>query len=181
MLIVRPPSVATGLENGGGYRRIIVPLDGSVLAEHALPTAVSLARTENATVLLLFVLLPSASAERNELRSPIGNVSQREVSDVQSYLDNVLLQYGTRVQMTTRIVVASDDVPSAILRAAEADQADLIAMSSRGRGMMARTIGGSVSDRVMRESAISTLVVHPVMLESARSDRAWATGSLPAV
>ncbi len=181
VLIVRPPSVATGLENGGGYRRIIVPLDGSVLAEHALPTAVSLARTENATVLLLFVLLPSASAERNELRSPIGNVSQREVSDVQSYLDNVLLQYGTRVQMTTRIVVASDDVPSAILRAAEADQADLIAMSSRGRGMMARTIGGSVSDRVMRESAISTLVVHPVMLESARSDRAWATGSLPAV
>ncbi|MGH9420822.1 MAG: universal stress protein [Thermoanaerobaculia bacterium] len=161
VLIVRPPSVATGLERNGSYRRIVVPLDGSLLAEQALPMASSLARCEHATILLLFVFSAASDGERHEVLSPIGSISQREVSEVQAYLDNVVLQYGTHVQMMTRIVVATD-VPSAILRAAEADESDLIAMSSRGRGMMARTIGGSVSDRVMRESAISTLVIHPV-------------------
>ena len=170
VLIVRPPSVATGLEKSGSYRRIIVPLDGSILAEQALPMAVSMARCENATVLLLFVMHPAARAESHEVVSPIGPVSHREASDVQAYLDNVVLQYGSRVQIMTRIVVTADDVPSAILRAAEADESDLIAMSSRGRGMMKRTIGGSVSDRVMRESAISTLVIHPVAHHSTHSD-----------
>jgi Universal stress protein UspA and related nucleotide-binding proteins len=180
VLIVRPPSVATGLERGGTYRRIIVPLDGSMLAEQALPIAMSMARSENATVLLLFVLLATPSIEGHEVLSPIGPVSEREVTEVQSYLDNVVLQYGSRVQMTTRMVVATDDVPSAILRAAEADEADLIAMSSRGRGMMARTIGGSVSDRVMRESAISTLVIHPVVQQIRRNDRVQAGAVIPA-
>lgn len=162
VLVVRPPSVATGLEKGVSYRRILVPLDGSVLAEQSLSSAVSLARHENASVLILFVMVSAATGESHELQSPIGPVSEREASDVQSYLDNVVVRYGSRVQMLTRIAVVPNDVPSAILRAAEADEADLIAMSSRGRGMMARTIGGSVSDRVMREAAISTLVVHPV-------------------
>lgn len=162
VLVVRPPSVATGLEKGGNYRRIIVPLDGSLLAEQALPVAVSFGRFENATILLLFVMVASQTSQNHELLSPLGPVSAREASDVQAYLDNLVIQYGSRSQILTRIVVVADDVPSAILRAAEADEADLIAMSSRGRGMMARTIGGSVSDRVMRESAISTLVVHPV-------------------
>jgi nucleotide-binding universal stress UspA family protein len=162
VLIVRPPSVATGLEKGVSYRRILVPLDGSVLAEQSLPAAGSLARHENSSVLLLFVVLSAAGGESLELLSPIGPVSEREATEIQSYLDNIVIQYGSRIEMHTRIVVVPSDVPSAILRAAEADEADLIAMSSRGRGMMARTIGGSVSDRVMRESAISTLVVHPV-------------------
>jgi nucleotide-binding universal stress UspA family protein len=180
VLIVRPPSVATGLERGATYRRVIVPLDGSMLAEQALPMAMSLARYENATVLLLFVLIATANAESLEVLSPIGPVSQREVSDVQAYLDNIVLQYGSRVQMTTRMVVASDDVPGTILRVAEADEADLIAMSSRGRGMMARTIGGSVSDRVMRESAISTLVIHPVTQHPKRDELVQARAVSPA-
>jgi nucleotide-binding universal stress UspA family protein len=171
VLIVRPPSVATGLERGG-YRRILVPLDGSVLAEQSIPAAVSLARHENSSVLLLFVVVSAAGSESRELLSPIGPVSQREASEVQSYLDNIVIQYGTRVQMLTRIMIVPSDVPSAILRAADADEADLIAMSSRGRGMMARTLGGSVSDRIMRESSISTLVVHPVAGNVARSPAA---------
>jgi Universal stress protein UspA and related nucleotide-binding proteins len=180
VLIVRPPSVATGLDRSGSYRRIVVPLDGSMLAEQALPMATSLARIENATVLLVFVLVAGPNAETLEVLSPIGPVSQREVSDVQAYLDNVVLQYGSRVQMTTRIVVAAHDVPSALLRAAEANESDLIAMSSRGRGVMARTIGGSVSDRVMRESAISTLVIHPVAQSADRGERIQAERAIRA-
>jgi nucleotide-binding universal stress UspA family protein len=161
VLVVRPPSVATGFEHGGTYRRIVVPLDGSLLAEQSLSHAISLARFENASILLVFVATPGASYEDRELLSPLGSVTEREASSIQSYLDNIVIQYGTHVRMLSRIVV-SDDVPSAILRAAEAYEADLIALASRGRGMMARTIGGSVSDRVMRESVISTLVIHPV-------------------
>src|SRR6476646_5907007 len=40
VLVVRPPSIGTGLEKGFSYRKILVPLDGSVLAEQALPQAI---------------------------------------------------------------------------------------------------------------------------------------------
>jgi nucleotide-binding universal stress UspA family protein len=171
VLIVRPPSVATALEKGAAYRRIIVPLDGSVLAEQAMPHAVSLARCEGASVLLLFVALPDAT--HDELMSSLGLLTKSHMSRIQTYLGGVAVQYDARVPIQTQVIV-SDDVPSAILRAAAACEADLIALASRGRGMMARTIGGSVSDRVMRESTVSTLVVHPIARTIVRPAPEWA-------
>jgi nucleotide-binding universal stress UspA family protein len=83
------------------------------------------------------------------------------VSAAQKYLDSIVVEYGTGIKVDTRVVVAAD-IPTAILRVADAEEVDLITMATRGQGTMARTLGGSVSDRVMRESVSSTLVVHPV-------------------
>lgn len=161
VLIVRPPSIGTALEKGYSYRKILVPLDGSVLAEQALPRAVSFARFEAATIVLVRVVAPSGAPGDGVLVSTIGPAAERDVSAAQSYLDSIAVQYGSGVQMSTRVVVSAD-TPSAILRAAEAEEVDLITMATRGQGMIARTLGGSVSDRVMRESVTSTLIVHPV-------------------
>ncbi len=164
VLIVRPPSIATALEKGFSYRRILVPLDGSILAEQALPRAVSLGRFDGATLVLVRVVAPTPAPANGILLSAIGPASERDVAAAQSYLDSVVIHYGTGVQMLSRVVVSSDPA-TAILREAEAEEVDLITMATRGQGTMARSLGGSVSDRVMRESVTSTLVVHPVAVK----------------
>ncbi len=162
VLVVGPPSVGTALEKGFSHRKIMVPLDGSVLAEQALHPAVSLARFEGAMIILVMVVAPGARGTNGALLSAIGPATEREVSAAQAYLDNIVTQYGTGVRMLTRVAVSADTSAS-ILCAAESDEVDLITMATRGQGMMARSIGGSVSDQVMRESSTSTLVVHPIL------------------
>ena len=59
VLVVKAPSLATALESGFHYNRILVPLDGSLLAEQSIEPAISLARIDGATVTLLMVVTPS--------------------------------------------------------------------------------------------------------------------------
>ena len=161
ILVVRPPSVGTALEKGFGFRKIVVPLDGSVLAEQALPHAISLARFEGATVQLIMIVSPSNDSRDGALMSPMGPAKDRDVSSANLYLDSIVKQYAAGVRVLSKVVISVDPA-GAILEAAESCEADLVAMATRGQGMMARSIGGSVSDRVMRESTTTTLVVHPV-------------------
>lgn len=161
VLVVRAPSVATGLEKGFGFRKILVPLDGSSLAEQALPHAVSLARFEGAAVELVFVVAPVKGLHFDSVISPMGPATDREVTAAENYLDLIISTYATGVRMISRIVISADPA-TAILETAEAAQVDLIAMATRGQGWMARSMGGSVSDQVMRESISTTLVIHPV-------------------
>ena len=75
--------------------------------------------------------------------SAIGPASANDVAAAQHYLDSIVVQHGTGLRVETRVVVAAD-IPSAILRVADAEEVDLITMATRGQGMMARTLGGSV-------------------------------------
>lgn len=178
VLVVRPPSVGTGIEKGFGYRKILVPLDGSVLAEQALPHAISLARFEGATVELLFAVAPTRDVHDESLVSTIGPARESDVTGARLYLDSIVSKYSAGVRLLSRVIVA-DDPASAILEGAKAAEADLIAMATRGLGMMARSIGGSVSDRVMRESTTTTLVIHPVLRKVERVQQVWT--SQPAI
>lgn len=173
VLVVRPPSIGTSLEKGFSYRKILVPLDGSVLAEQALPRAITLARFDGSSIVLVFVVSPDHEAANGTLVSAIGPASASDVTAAQTYLDSIAVHRCTGLKVTTRVVIASD-IPAAILRVADTEEIDLITMATRGQGTMARTIGGSVSDRVMRESVSSTLVVHPV-LRSIRREQPFPT------
>lgn len=160
VLIVRPPSVATGIQNGPAFKRILVPLDGSALAEQALEPATALARTEGASVTLLRIVAPSLPKDANDLQSTIGPASAREVGEAREYLDSVASRDGRLgLIVNTRVIIAGDPA-RAILNTADAEETDLIAMATHGRGAIGRVTAGSVADEVMRESAVSTLVVH---------------------
>ncbi len=172
VLVVRPPSIGTGLEKGLSYKKILVPLDGSVLAEQALPRAISLARFEGASLVLAFIVPPDREPATGSLVSAIGPASANDVSAAESYLDSIVARYGAGLKVATRVVIAAD-IPTALQRVAQAEEVDLITMATRGQGFLARTIGGSVSDRVMRESVSSTLVVHPVLRAVVGSLPAW--------
>ncbi|MGK2963160.1 MAG: universal stress protein [Gemmatimonadaceae bacterium] len=161
VLVVRPPSVATALESGFHHQRILVPLDGSALAEQALGPAVSLARMDGATVTLLRIVAAWKHREPGELESSLGPAGANEVSEAQRYLESLLAGPGDRSIRVTRRVLISSDIASTILQIATDHEADVVALATRGRGAIRRATAGSVSDVVMRESTVSTLVIHP--------------------
>lgn len=173
VLVVRPPSIGTGLEKGFSYRKILVPLDGSVLAEQSLPGAIAVARFEGASIILVLVVPPDREAPNHALVSAIGPASAKDVTAAQTYLDSIVAHRCHGLKTSTRVVIASD-IPTAILRVADTEEVDLITMATRGQGVLARTLGGSVSDRVMRESVSSTLVVHPVLRGFVETQPEWA-------
>ena len=162
VLVVKAPSVATALENGFQYNRILVPLDGSLLAEQSIEPAVSLARIYGASITLLMVVAPSMRAY-GELASSMGDASAREVAAAKRYLDSCLTPALDRSVQITRKIVVARDVPTAILAAADNIEADLIAIATHGRGAITRARVGSVADRVVREASVSTMVIHPML------------------
>jgi len=162
VLVVRPPSVSTAMKRGFSFRRIVAPLDGSLIAEQSLKSVVSMAKIESASILLLFVVSPESSRKQSDMESPIGPASAREVGAAQHYLDSIIARLSKGLSISSKVVISSD-VAGAILQAAAEDEADLVAIATHGRGAIARARSGSVSDRVMRDSVVSTLVVHPIL------------------
>lgn len=141
-------------------KRILVPLDGSALAEQALPVAQSLAETYGAEVILLRVLdvavpaelvtYPEAHWVREALQETHREV-QRYLAEKQIALD----QAGVDV----RVQVFDTSPAEEILFAARNEAVDLIVMSSHGRGGDARWTAGSVADKVMQHSPCPVLLI----------------------
>jgi len=161
VLVVRQPSIATALESGFRFQRILVPLDGSVLAEQALAPAAALARLNGASISLLGVVKPTSKRDFGELESTIGPAGANHVDDVKRYLDSLMEAETLKGIPALRRLVVADDIAETILSNAFTGEMDLIAIATRGRGAIPRAASGSVSDQVMREANVSVLVVHP--------------------
>ena len=161
VLLVRPPSLATELTDGSCYKRIIVPLDGSSLAEGSLPAALALAKLEHAELTLLRVVPVARSFGAGELQATIGPARASDVEEAELYLSGVRVRLASHHVRIRSAVVVADDVPNAIIGFAQANDGDIIAIATHGRGGIARAVLGSVADRVMSEGVLSALVIHP--------------------
>ncbi len=139
------------------YRRILVPLDGSQMAEQALPHAVAQARHSQAELILLRVVEPFAHARGMSLTN-LEEIRQQAHTWAHEYLDQIVAeiqQQGVSVQSVT-----IDGHPyTAIAEFAETKQVDLIVMSTRGQSGLSRWLMGSVADRVVRGANVPVLLV----------------------
>ncbi len=168
VLVVRPPSLATELIDGPCYKRIIVPLDGSALAERSLDPAIALARIEHAQVTLLMIVPPDNespagnSGPKGPSRRPVG------LNDAERYLAKMRIALAEPGLQIHSAVVVVEDIPRAIIGFSQASDEDLIAIATRGRGGIARAIIGSVADRVMCQGTLSMLIVHPAEVPATR-------------
>jgi nucleotide-binding universal stress UspA family protein len=138
--------------------RILVPVDGSPVAEEALPTAAALAQAEpDSTVTLLFVV-PRAVAPA-EHAVVVNDSFEREAAQGIAYLERIeRLPLWGHVKVEHRI--AAGDPSGAIGMHAEALQMDLTVMTSHGETGLAYAILGSVAETVGRHSHIPTLILH---------------------
>jgi nucleotide-binding universal stress UspA family protein len=143
------------------YHRILVPLDGSELAEQILPHVIELAKGTGAEIVLLRVPdVPVSEYTMPGAESGIALYDQarREAENYLEHISCALRLKGLRVQT---LVGADESVYATILNQAQALQADLIAMSTHGRSGLARLVMGSVADDIVRHAGIPVLLTRP--------------------
>jgi nucleotide-binding universal stress UspA family protein len=143
---------------------ILVPLDGSPLAEAALAPASAIAGLFGAELLLVQVVWPLSAGSLLQVPLPSGydtEVLGVERKETQRYLDglaNDLRHRGVGVRAT---VVVGHNVAEALLELAHPQRIDLVAIATHGRGGIQRLILGSVADKMIRGAGPPVLVVRP--------------------
>jgi nucleotide-binding universal stress UspA family protein len=174
ILLVRPGDSAGALDQGASLKHLLVPLDGSEMAERIIEPAVVLGTLMDAEYTLLRVVKPVMVAagqagggfpSTGALVEAAGKVEAQLVKEAQEYLDRVatrLRAQGLRVQTW---VTVNEQPASSILGAAGSRAIDLVAMETHGRRGLARLFLGSVADKVLRGSTLPLLVHRPVQPE----------------
>ncbi|MCC7002877.1 MAG: universal stress protein [Gemmatimonadaceae bacterium] len=139
------------------FTRALVPLDGSARAEEAADAAVTLLRGVAAKLTLLHVVHPMTAVAAAASELPDG--PEQEV--VTNYLEPVARRFAS-AQLEVRLDVRVDaNVARVVLEAAEAHDAELIAIAGQGMSGVQRFIVGSVADKLIRTSPVPVLVVPP--------------------
>lgn len=145
------------------FRKLLVPLDRSPLAEQAVGTADAIARASHAAIDVVLVHEPLPFAGFGD--AP-WNVDQW--NDEHKYLESIVdeIVSGASVSVT-HAVMRGGPVEMICQRAHDVD-ADLIVMTSHGRTGLSRSWLGSVADAVLRRSAVPVLLLRPVEGKSRR-------------
>jgi nucleotide-binding universal stress UspA family protein len=119
------------------FERILVPLDGSPLAERAIPLATALAEKFESEIFLLRVLdIPEATAPAQHLEVTIGWVREARAQahdQARRYLDERQREI-YRQGIAVRALVRDRSAPEDILELADSEKIDLIVMSAHGQG-----------------------------------------------
>jgi nucleotide-binding universal stress UspA family protein len=168
VLVVKPSMSYLNPQVREVFRRIVVPLDGSSLAEQILPRVLTLAQLEDAEITLLNVLVPQSYSQR-EIADPSLPWWDKDISVAQSYLFRIAGGLRrTGVPVTTDIVI-SENIAGAIGDFASREKADLIAIATHGRGGLNRVLHGSVADAIMHSTRMSMLVFKPDQVTEAKA------------
>lgn len=150
---VGPPSPA------GRPATVLVPLDGSALARRAIPYAADLARRLSARLILLhaYAARPRAAGADPEL----------DVVMAMSELASDLRREG----VPTTTWLSYDESGPAVVQTIADLKADLLVMSTHGRGGLSQLLFGSIAEYVVRHSTT------PVVLVTERTQPRWPAGS----
>jgi len=141
------------------YKKILVPLDGSELAEKALDHAEKLAETFDAEIILFQVVPLVHIYGAPELVMPL-IVDDKQKEAAEGYLTNLagkLKKRGLRVTAKLKIDM---HVAAEIIDFAKESGADLIVMCTHGRSGITRWVLGSVAHKVLTRAETPILLVH---------------------
>lgn len=139
------------------FRRLVVPLDGSRLAEAALPAAAYMAETLGSRVTLLHIIerdAPEAIHGERHLRTP---------EEAEAYLSAVAQRAFPPGVLVERHVhtAATADVPASIVAHGDELAPDLIVMCTHGRGGISDWLFGNIAQQVVRSGKTPLLVIRP--------------------
>lgn len=133
---------------------VLVPLDGSMLAESALPVAADLAKAAGARV----ILLRAAAAHTYPGHDPI-EAQVTVVREAETYLADVTARVRALGVEDVRCSAWYGEAATAIVEAAAFNHADLIVMTTHGRSGLGRLVMGSVAESVLRGTTTPILVL----------------------
>lgn len=141
------------------FRRILVPHDASDHANHALRVAVRLARETGGAITVLHAISPflpfaDHGADPSAAWIPPDDIVELESRALGRMVRRVLPRSGGP-GVETRVVVG--EPYREILRAAE--RADLVVMSTHGRGGLEHLVIGSIAEKVVRHCPVPVLTI----------------------
>ena len=133
--------------------KILVPLDGWMLAEAALSTACEFAARDGATISLL------RAAEGTTLTSDPIVAQVTAIREAEEYLAAVAKRLADKGTTRVEAHVWYGPAAVAIVEAAAVQKVDLIVMSTHGRSGLGRLVVGSVAESVLRGTTTPILIV----------------------
>jgi nucleotide-binding universal stress UspA family protein len=133
------------------YKRALVPLDGSAVAEAIIPFILEIAGPLDMEVVLVRVVQPVPPTVIEGSRTVLLDDVEARHADAVEYLAPIAVELrdkGVRVQTRVRRGQPAEEIVAAAREAG----ADLVAMTTHGRSGLGRLMFGSVAERVLRES-----------------------------
>ena len=144
------------------YQHILVPLDGSELAECVLPHAKTIAEGCNVVqVTLVRVIEPLHIRGGIEVRIPPEErqrLEEHSTDNAREYLDQIVKSLKDE-GIAAQSEVLHGDVVGKLVEYADENGVDLIVIATHGRSGVSRWVWGSVTDRVLRSASVPVLMV----------------------
>jgi len=141
------------------YKRLLVPVDGSVLSEYALEDARNIIAGCGMPELYLLTVVEPFHQKSPGTGEDWNEVLKKESSILaQNYLDQ-LMQKLKSDGLMVKIAVVEGNPSDKILEFAEKNNIDLIVMTTHGRSGARRWIFGSVAQKVIHNSAVPVIIV----------------------
>lgn len=137
------------------YQKILVPLDGSELAERALQPAITIAQSMSAALILLQVVPPIMLTVDPQLYAQISRQSEDAAI---AYLHQVQASLADSASEVQSLMV-NGPAAATIIQVAQEQGCDLVIMSSHGRSGPGRWVYGSVAEKVLRGACCSALII----------------------
>lgn len=146
------------------FKKIILPTDGSTLSARATPYALRLAREANARIILVRAYLPSGDSLPLRVEHPDLSGMERAEMDRRQAQDEFQAQVAALSKSGCLVEPHFVDGAAAdvIFDTAREEQADLVVMSTHGRGSLGRLAYGSVADELIRRMPIPILLISAV-------------------
>jgi nucleotide-binding universal stress UspA family protein len=144
------------------YRSLLVPLDGSAFAEHALPLALGLARRAGAALNVVSVHVPLVSLGADSIAPGTCEAEARVLEQERAYLDGIVQRVRSLAPVpVTSSLVEGPLVAELLSGQAAVTKADLVVMTTHGRGPLSRLWLGRVADEMVRRATTPVLLVRP--------------------
>lgn len=142
------------------YKKILVPLDGSPLAEAILPHAQALAKSEGAEIVLLRVSQPPAPEFLDRDVKTGARLVEKMEQEACHYIEVEVRRLRDDGNQVTGIA-RDGAVLETIVSVARETHADVIAMSTHARSGLQHFLLGSVADDLVHISPIPVMLIHP--------------------
>ncbi len=170
VLVVRPTE---GDPKKGDFRieRVVVPLDGSQLAEAALPMAVLMAESFDVPVAFVRSVATPIPVESAYFPAPDWIPKEDVVTDARGYLERIAERVKGR-GLHVEVYAVTGRHPANLVDAVAGDDG-LVIMAAQGHGRVRRAVLGSVSDKIVRAVKSPVLILRA---EPARPNRLVGQG-----
>lgn len=156
-----------------GFRTILHPTDFSEKSRYSFQVACQLARQNQATLLVLHVMMPGVAPLTGPTADP------RLSAESESAVGQFPWPRAADPQLRVDYRVTEGDAPEEVLRFAQAEHCDLIVMGSHGRSGVERLLVGSVAEEILRKATCPVLVVKaPVAAAGAAAELVARPGEL---